>query len=99
MGVQVHSTTRLREWVERWWGSGIPLRARGESWEEYLQRLEDRLRVLEYGWGDWIRLGPPKEWIYDPHWSWAWPKARDEILVLRMAIPELKRALKGVRHA
>ncbi len=95
---QVDYTTALRLWVERWEGS-IPPRERGESWGEYLQRLEDRLQVLEYAWGDWIRLGPPRDWIYDPHWAWAWPRARDEIYLLRIAIPELRRALKEVRHA
>ena len=77
----------------------LPPRERGEGWEDYLQRLEDRLRALEYAWGDWIRLGPPRDWIRDPHWAWAWPKAREEIYLLRMALPELRRALKGVRHA
>ena len=100
MGTQVHNTTALRRWLECWGGSGIPLRARGESWEEYLQRLEDRLRVLEAAWGDWMKSPPrPEQYLEDPHWAWAWPKARGEIYLLRMALPELRRALKGVRHA
>lgn len=94
---QVQYTTALRRVLEKY--PGLPPRERGESWEAYLQRLEDRLRVLEAAWGDWIRLGPPRDWIHDPHWAWAWPQAQGEILTLRMALPELRRAIKGVRHA
>lgn len=94
---QVQYTTALRRVLEKY--PTLPPRERGESWKGYLQRLEDHLQALEYAWGDWIRLGPPRDWIYDPHWAWAWPKARGEILTLRMALPELRRALKGVRHA
>jgi hypothetical protein len=78
----------------------LPPRKRGESWEAYLQRLEDRLRVLEFAWGDWLASPPrPEEYLEDPHWTHAWPRARSEILALRRAIPELRRALREVRHA
>ncbi len=98
MGSQVYSSTKLREWLEQWEPSGIPMRERGESWEDYLRRLEDRLRVLEFAWGDWLASPPGPEVYRDPHWAHAWPRARGEILALRIAIPELRRALKGVRH-
>ncbi|UZX16532.1 hypothetical protein KQ693_05745 [Thermus sp. PS18] len=98
--VHTQGSTRLREWVERWECAGIPMRQRGESWEDYLRRLEGRLRALEYAWGDWIQSPPrPEHYLSDPHWAHAWPRARSEILALRLAVPALRRALKEVRHA
>ena len=98
MRQQVQYTTALRRVLEKY--PTLPPRERGEAWPEYLRRLEDRLRVLEAAWGDWMKSPPrPEQYLEDPHWAWAWPKAREEIYLLRMAIPELKRALKGVRHA
>ncbi|GAA6745299.1 hypothetical protein [Thermus brockianus] len=95
---QVQYTTALRRVLEKY--PTLPPRKRGESWEEYLQRLEHRLRLLEAAWGDWVESPPrPELYLSDPYWAHAWPKARGEIYLLRMAIPELRRALKGVRHA
>lgn len=95
---QVQYTTALRRVLEKY--PTLPPRERGESWGGYLQRLEDRLRALEAAWGDWLRLPPrPEVYLADPYLAWAWPKAQGEMLTLRMALPELRRALKGVRHA
>lgn len=95
---QVQYTTALRRVLEKY--PTLPPRKRGESWEAYLQRLEHRLRLLEAAWGDWMKSPPrPELYLSDPYWAHAWPKARGEIYLLRMALPELRRALKGVRHA
>jgi len=73
----------------------LPPRERGEGWEEYLRRLEARLAELEAGWGDWLRLPPrPEVYLADPYLAWAWPQARDEVMVLREAIRDLRRALR-----
>ncbi len=58
MGVQIYSSTALRRWEERW-GVALPPRKRGESWEDYLQRLEHRLPgCWSAAWGDWVESPP-----------------------------------------
>ncbi len=75
----------------------LPPRERGESWEDYLRRLEERLKALEAAWEDWLTLPPrPEVYLHDPYLAYAWPSARGEISVLRRAIPELRKALARV---
>jgi len=66
--------------------------------KEELEQLKARLRELEEGWGDWLRVPPPPDrWLYDPYLAWAWPHVRGEYYLLQERRAELLALLRRTR--
>ncbi len=100
MGSQVYSSTKLREWLEQWEPSGIPMRERGSPG----RTTSGAWRTASGCWSSPGGLDGVPSWARGSTCSTLTgltpgPELVGRFRALRIAIPELRRALKGVRHA